>query len=436
MGDTPPPADVEAAEEEIVQKFKLPVDANNKATKLNILSIARPHMRAFHFAWFSFFLAFFGWFAVAPLQKQIRDNNEWLQGKRFKYQNIISVAGTIFMRLLIGPFCDTYGPRLAQTILLGAFSIPLFLIGTARNYAAWTTARFFIGFIGATFVVTQFWTSVMFSGNIVGTANATSGGWGNLGGGVTQAVMPAIRKGISSARGNTFGKDCVATEEIKCDKDDDTAWRIAVVIPAASLVLFAAIMFFFSDDVPEGNYSDLKKKGGKTVNGAKSMLKAVTNWRVWILFLIYGGCFGVELLMNGNLATYFSGNADKEGNLREAINLSEGKAGLIASLFGLMNLFARTTGGFGSDFFNKRWGIRGRLSLRVLRSCPSPRPASSALPRPFLSPSPCSCRWRKAPRSELFPSLTPKRSVPSPVSSVPAVTQALSPVVSSSTPVS
>lgn len=26
-----------------------------------------------------------------------------------------------------------------------------------------------------------------------------------------------------------------------------------------------------------------------------------------------------------------------------------------------MNLFARSVGGLGSDFFNKRWGIRGRL---------------------------------------------------------------------------
>ena len=32
----------------------------------------------------------------------------------------------------------------------------------------------------------------MFAPNCVGTANATSAGWGNLGGGVTQIVMPLV----------------------------------------------------------------------------------------------------------------------------------------------------------------------------------------------------------------------------------------------------
>jgi len=111
------------------------------------------------------------------------------------------------------------------------------------------------------------------------------------------------------------------------------------VIPAFPLVLTAAALYFLANDVPEGNYSDIKKKGRKTVNGGKYMLKAVTNCRVWILFIICGGCFGVELFMNENLPTYFSGN---EGF--EAISLAEDCAGLIASLFGLVNLFARMTG--------------------------------------------------------------------------------------------
>ncbi len=32
-------------------------------------------------------------------------------------------------------------------------------------------------------------------------------------------------------------------------------------------------------------------------------------------------------------------------------------AGLIASLFGLMNIFARTLGGVFGDRFGKRWGL-------------------------------------------------------------------------------
>lgn len=311
--------------------FRLPVDELGKAKKINLFSFARPHMRAFHFAWFSFFLAFFGWFALAPLQANIRNSDltPWLNKSNFKAQNIIAVAGTIFMRLAVGPFCDRFGPRIAQSILLGVFSFPVFLVGTSNSYAQWTTSRFFIGFIGASFVVTQFWTSIMFSSNIVGTANATSAGWGNLGGGVTNAVMPQIANGIR----NSIGFEPSGTDEKSLSqlKAEDRAWRLSMIIPGCALVLTSIAMFFLADDLPQGNYADLQKAGKKEkTNPFVAMGKAAGNWRVWILFFLYAGCFGIELIMNLNLATYF----------KDFFDLGSGTAGLIAGLFGLMNLFA------------------------------------------------------------------------------------------------
>lgn len=41
--------------------------------------------------------------------------------------------------------------------------------------------------------------------------------------------------------------------------------------------------------------------------------------------------------------------------------MKEGTAGLVAALFGLMNLFARSLGGIGSDLLAKKFGLRGRL---------------------------------------------------------------------------
>lgn len=345
------------------QQYDLPTDENGRAKVIKIFSFKRPHMRAFHFAWSSFFLAFFGWFALAPLQTEIKKDNAWLsQGSRFKTQNIVAVGGTILMRFAIGPFCDRFGPRVAQSLLIGIFSIPVFLVSTAHSFWQWTTARFFIGFIGATFVVTQFWTSIMFSGNIVGTANATSAGWGNLGGGVTQAVMPQIKRLMEITMSIPSEYDVSPLSPEQSDELEkflrfrrDRAWRLAMIWPGTALIILSVCMFLFSDDLPQGRYGDLHKAGTKEkTNPFKAFGRAMANWRSWVLFALYAGCFGIELIMNGNLADYFQTE-------EEPFGLSQGKAGLVASLFGLMNLFARSLGGIFSDLMAGRFGMRGRL---------------------------------------------------------------------------
>ena len=72
---------------------------------------------------------------------------------------------------------------------------------------------------------------------------------------------------------------------------------------------------------------------------------------MWALFVVYGACFGVELTINNIAAIYF----------HDSFGLSVAIAGVIASLFGLMNLFARTLGGFFGDKFGMRFGLRGRV---------------------------------------------------------------------------
>jgi NNP family nitrate/nitrite transporter-like MFS transporter len=306
-------------------------------------------MRAFHFAWFSFFLAFTGWFALAPLIPVVRvslgrcENGGWAEiatprecvcATRCKgaiaTANLVSVAGTIFMRLIVGSWVETHGSRLSQAFLVIVFSIPLALSGLVSSASGLAAARFFIGGMGATFVVTQYWTSMMFAPSVVGTANATSAGWGNLGGGFTQVFMPWV---LSWFLG--FGYDA--------------AWRCAVVVPAAMLVLVGVLIPRMSDDMPRA-----APRAEAAPAAAQSELarfgRAAREPRVWLLFVAYGGCFGTELAMNNVLAPYFF----------DYFGLSLQGAGLAASLFGAMNLFARPLGGLVSDSLSRRYGHRGR----------------------------------------------------------------------------
>ena len=50
-------------------------------------------------------------------------------------------------------------------------------IALAHDYMTFLIFRLAIGAIGASFVITQFHTSIMFAPNVVGTANAAVGGW-------------------------------------------------------------------------------------------------------------------------------------------------------------------------------------------------------------------------------------------------------------------
>ncbi len=148
-------------------------------------------MRAFHMTWLAFFLCFFAWFGVAPLMPVIRDELA-LTKSQIMAAMIASVAITVVARLVIGWLCDRVGPRLAYTWLLVLGSLPVMGIGLAQDFQTFLIFRLLIGVIGASFVITQYHTSVMFAPNCVGTANATAAGWGNLGGGVTQVVMPLL----------------------------------------------------------------------------------------------------------------------------------------------------------------------------------------------------------------------------------------------------
>ncbi|HET6600042.1 MAG TPA: MFS transporter, partial [Burkholderiaceae bacterium] len=166
-----------------------------KATRIDLFSFSAPPMRAFHMTWLAFFLCFFGWFGLAPLMPLVRADLQ-LTSAQVADSVIASVAGTIFARLLIGQLCDKLGPRRVYAGLLALGALPIMGVGLVHGYEAFLVCRVLIGLVGASFVITQYHTSAMFAPSVVGTATATPAGWGNLGGGVTQMVMPLLVLGL------------------------------------------------------------------------------------------------------------------------------------------------------------------------------------------------------------------------------------------------
>jgi len=311
------------------------MNASNKAVKLDLLDFKTAPMRAFHTTWFAFFLCFFGWFGIAPLMPLVRED---LGLTKLQIGNTIiaSVAITILVRLVMGWLCDKIGPRRAYSGLLILGSLPVMAIGLSQNYETFFWFRLAIGAIGASFVITQYHTSVMFAPNCVGTANATAAGWGNLGGGVTQMVMPMILAvflslGVSESLG----------------------WRLSMVVPGIALFIMGILYYRLTKDYPEGNLIELKAKGivPAKIKTRGSFLAAIKDRRVWALFIVYGACFGVELTIDNIAALYFV----------DTFHLSIGQAGLVAGLFGLMNIFARALGGIISDRCAVKSGLRGRV---------------------------------------------------------------------------
>ncbi len=311
------------------------MEVRDKATRIQLLSLATPQMRVFHMSWFAFFLCFFAWFGIAPLMLVIKEEFG-LSKKQIGETIIASVAVTIVARLFIGWACDRFGPRLSYTWLLLLGSIPVMCVGFAHDFQTLLLFRLGIGVIGASFVITQYHTSVMFAPNVVGTANATSAGWGNLGGGVTQIVMPLV---FAAFIGLGF--------------TDAWGWRLSMVTAGAVCFLTGIAYYFFTTDLPNGNFKDLRASGELQPKAKTKGVfwLAVRDRRVWALFGIYAACFGIELTINNMAALYFA----------ERFELGLATAGLVAGLFGMMNIFARTLGGFISDRFVQRGGLRGRV---------------------------------------------------------------------------
>jgi NNP family nitrate/nitrite transporter-like MFS transporter len=119
----------------------------------------------------------------------------------------------------------------------------------------------------------------------------------------------------------------------------------------------AVVYWKFTQDCPEGNFTELRAAGipfeASNKGGLASFLEACRNYRAWLLFVTYGACFGIELFIHNTAAVYYV----------DHFGLSLKAAGMAAGSFGLLALFARALGGWLSDRAAGRGDLNSRVTL-------------------------------------------------------------------------
>lgn len=339
----------------------------DRAVEIPIFSTARPHMRAFHYAWLTFFCVFMAWFSIAPLLGEIQDSLG-LTKEQIWTSSIASVAGGLVSRVIMGPLCDIYGARWMSAAVLLICGIPTCFTGLVNTSVGLSVLRLVIGIGGSAFVTCQYWTSTMFTREVAGTvsncitsfdhyfiswhltfllkflsqANALAAGWGNLGGGVTLILTGTILFSFFEWIYRTAG----------AEDPSSMSWRTCCIIPGLICIILTFVVIRSSDDSPKGNYQKRKRLGLMQTNSAMSHLKsAILDFNTWLFVIQYGCCFGVELTTSNAVALYF----------KEEFDLSTASAAAVGSVFGFMNIFFRGLGGFLSDVSNAYLQMRGRL---------------------------------------------------------------------------
>jgi len=366
--------------------------------KINIFDLSDPKIRTLHLTWFAFFLTFVVWFSHAPLKPLIMETFD-MTVAQWKALLTLNVALTIPARILIGILVDRFGPRVVYSSLLIFSGFLCLGFASAQTYEQLALMRFFLGFVGAGFVIGIRMVGEWFPAKSVGLAQGIYGGWGNFGSSAAAFTLPTLAVTVfggeygwryaialtgvfalfygvvfafrarNTPRGSTYFKP-KRTGGLEVTSKKDFWFYVAMNIPMYAILsvlvwklspsgtallsqgatyslyaMFVALFIFQFSQIHKVN-KDMLQNGAHEADKYEFRQVAVLSWAYFVTF-------GSELAVVSMLPAFF---------LETFEGLSLAAAGALASAFAFMNLAARPSGGWFSD----RFGRRKSLSMLIL----------------------------------------------------------------------
>ena len=345
-------------------------------------------IKALHLTWIAFFICFYVWFNMAPLASSMLASADWLSRDDLRLFAIANVALTIPARILVGMALDKWGPRRVFSVLMVSMALPTFVFAFGDSREQLFVARLVLSSVGASFVIGIHMTALWFKPRDIGFAEGFYAGWGNFGSAAAAMTIPTVGLLIYG------GPD---------------GWRWAIATSGAVMAAYGVFYWFAITDGPSKDSHKKPRKAsalevsswrdlvllclftvpmvgilsvvvyrlqlmgyvdGLTATICHASIAVIVAWQVWLairvnvpilqkgvpeddrypftsvaaLNLTYFANFGAELAVVSMLPMFF----------QETWGLTAVAAGMIASTFAFVNLFARPMGGLVSDRMGNR----------------------------------------------------------------------------------
>lgn len=334
-----------------------------------ILSLKRPHSRAFHLSTILIILIFIIQFHLISFDfiknTYYNEKSNNLIKLDLRYSTLYLYIGATISRTIFGYIADRIGVRLSYCIVI-IISIISGIINI--NYEN-NILKILNGTISAGFVLSELWVITMFDTNILGITTGILGGIGNSGVGIICSLNYLAIINLD-----------------KMHLDYYIYW------PYILLALFIYPIYYLSDDCPYGNYIELKRLYNETHDIEENIdidnttysnndtnysldnninienivvdisftknkcLKVLKNAKIISLCLTYLYSFGLELTLYSNLPIL----------LKIEDTMSLDKRIYLLIIFSLINLVGRPLGGYICDKNYAIFKIIGKIKQLLI----------------------------------------------------------------------